>query len=210
MIKLHCVLLSNQKTPPKFRNRNFGGVVHLSVVGKLCLFRSIRLLLNVGFFQSVTLFLVNYFQHKAQYQCSHTKASQHHEGSRVVVRNSSLIRRNRAVLQSFNQFGVRLVKHLTNEQGEEPQTDVLNPENQCVGTTDDFSINEFGHTGPQRSRYQREAGAQHQNGEVGYHEPATGLTLFISGRIKAKVRWHRMSSTEPMMSIVAALPLWST
>ena len=69
------------------------------------------------------------------------------------------------------------VKHLANEQGEQPQTDVLNPEDEGIGRTDDLGIYELGNGRPQRSWNQRERGTQHQNSGIGNDDTTYGITL---------------------------------
>ena len=78
----------------------------------------------------------------------HTEACQHDERGSVVE------------LRGVGHTLVGSVEHLTDEEREEPQTDILNPEDQCVGRTNHLGIDELRHAGPQRGRYEREGSTE--------------------------------------------------
>ena len=124
------------------------------------------LVFDVRQFQSVSFFLVNGFQHESQYQGGHAQTGKHYQGSCVVVRDGRFFRTDGSVLQLGYQLRVGFVQHFANQQREEPQADVLYPENKGVGTTDNFGIYQFRYTGPQRGGHQGETGSQNKNGKV--------------------------------------------
>ena len=49
---------------------------------------------------------------------------------------------------------ISLVEHLPDKKRKEPKTYILNPEDERIGTTYDFGVNQLRNTGPQRSRNQ--------------------------------------------------------
>ena len=91
-------------------------------------------------FQSVAFLLVHGFQHEAQDEGGHAQAGQHDEGCGVVVGHGGFLGGDEAVLQVGHQLRVSAVEHFADEQREEPQPDVLYPEDECIGTADDFRI----------------------------------------------------------------------
>ena len=131
------------------------------------------------------LLAVNDLQVQTDKQSGDTQASQHHERPGVVVRNGSLLGLDGAVGQTLNDVGVGAVQYLADEDGEEPQTDVLNPENQGVGTTDDLGVYQLGHAGPQGGRNQRERRTEHEDGQIG-NDKAGGSATLEHGQNKGK------------------------
>ena len=105
-----------------------GGYPLFSLFHLLCFY--------VRFFQSDAFFLIYNLQHEAQYKSSHAEAGQHDERCGVVK------------LRGVGNAGVGGVEHLADKQGEQPQTDVLNPEYQGVGRAYDLLVDELGHRGP--------------------------------------------------------------
>ena len=78
-------------------------------------------LFDVGLFEAEVLLLVHYAEVEGDEACGDTKGGQHDEGPGVVE------------LGGGGAFGVGAVEHFADEQGEEPEANVLNPENQGVG-----------------------------------------------------------------------------
>ena len=81
------------------------------------------LFLDVWLLKTKTFLLVDGFQHKAEEQGCYTQAGQHDQWSGVVE------------LGGVGDTRIGGIEHLTNKQGEQPKTNVLNPENQSVGRT---------------------------------------------------------------------------
>lgn len=80
-----------------------------------------RLFLDVGQLKAEVLLLVHNLQDETDEECSHTEACQHNERCGVVE------------LCGVCHTLVGGVEHLTDEEREEPQADILNPEDQRVG-----------------------------------------------------------------------------
>ena len=80
-----------------------------------------RLLLDVRLFETETFLAVNDLQDETEHEGCQTEAGKHHQGRGVVV------------LSGVGDTGVGLVEHLADEQWEEPEADVLNPEDEGVG-----------------------------------------------------------------------------
>ena len=123
------------------------------------------------------LLAVNDLEVQTDEQSGNAQACQHHEGPGVVVGNCSLLGLDGAVGKTLNDVGVSAVEHLADEDGEEPQTDVLDPENQCVGATDDLGIHQLGNAGPQGGGNERERRTQHQDGQVSHNKAGGSATL---------------------------------
>ena len=78
-------------------------------------------LLDVGFFKTQALLAVYHLQHKTEQQGGNAEAGQHDQRSGVVE------------LRGVSDAGIGGVEHLADEQGEQPQADVLNLEDKGVG-----------------------------------------------------------------------------
>ena len=103
----------------------------------VCAPYTFSLFLNVRFFESDALLLIDHFEDEAEDEGSDAEAGEHDERGRVVA------------LRGVFDARVRLVEHLADEQREEPQADVLNPEDEGVGRADNLRIDKLRHTGPQ-------------------------------------------------------------
>ena len=79
------------------------------------------LLLDVGFFQSETLLAVNDLEEQTEEQSCHTETCEHDEGGCVVE------------LCGVGDSRIGGVEYFTDEQREQPESDVLNPEDEGVG-----------------------------------------------------------------------------
>lgn len=111
-------------------------------------------LFDVWFFQTQVFLFVDNFENKTNQQCSQAQACEHYERPRVVIGHRGLLLCHGASCQILGNLRISSVKNLANQNWEQPQTDVLNPENQRVGTTDDFFRNELWHTWPQSCRHE--------------------------------------------------------
>ena len=98
---------------------------------------------NVGKFKAEMFLLIKRFQYKSENKGCYSEACKHHERRRIIVADRSLIGGEGAVGKSFHNLRIGLVKNLTYKHREEPEADVLDPEYQGVGGTDDFRIDEF-------------------------------------------------------------------
>jgi len=127
--------------------------------------RVLVLFLDVGQFESESFLLVHHLEDESDGECCYAEACEHDERPGVVV------------LRGVGDAGVGLVEHFADEQREEPQADVLNPEDERVGGADDFGVNELGHAGPKGGRHEREAGAEDEDGEVGDAHSSDGVAL---------------------------------
>ena len=101
--------------------------------------------LDVGLFEAEAFGFVHLLEDDAKDECSYAEGGEHEQGIGVVVGSGCLFGTHGAVFHSGYEFGIALVEHLADEHGEEPESDVLDPEDECVGRTDDFCINELGH-----------------------------------------------------------------
>ena len=97
------------------------------------------LLLDVGEFQSDALLLIDGFQDEAEDEGCNTEAGEHDQRSGIVQ------------FRSTGAFGIGGIEHLADKHGEEPQTDVLNPEDERIGRTDDLCIDQLGRREPVRT-----------------------------------------------------------
>ena len=138
---------------------------------------SLFIFLDVRLFEAVALLLVDILEHEAEQQGGYAEACQHDERGGVVVRHGGLLRGDEAGLKVAYELRVGLVEHLADEHGEEPQADVLYPENQGVGAADDFGVDKLGHAGPKRCGHEREAGAENEDCDVGHDNSAYGVAL---------------------------------
>src|SRR5574344_585892 len=86
------------------------------------------LFLNVRQLKSEAFFLVYFLQHEAEDEGGYAQTGKHHQRSGVVE------------LCGVCNAGIGLVEYFADKQWEEPQTDVLNQENQCIGRTNYFGI----------------------------------------------------------------------
>ena len=84
-------------------------------------------------FEADAFLLVDGLQHEAEDEGSHTEAGEHHQWGGIVK------------LRGVCHTRVRGVEHLADEQGEQPKADILDPENQGIGRTDDLCVDEFRH-----------------------------------------------------------------
>ena len=91
------------------------------------------LLFDIRFLKAKSLLAVDNLQQEAEQQGSHAKASEHDQRPSVVE------------LRGVCNARIGLVEHLTNEQGEQPEADVLNPEDQRIGRTNHLGIHQLGH-----------------------------------------------------------------
>ena len=91
------------------------------------------LFLYIRQFEADAFLLVDGLQHEAEDEGSHTQTGEHHQWGGIVE------------LRRVGHTWVRGVEHLADEQGEQPEADVLDPENQGVGRTDHFSVDELRH-----------------------------------------------------------------
>ena len=110
-------------------------MISYGVLSSLCL--SYSLFLDIGLLESQPFLLIHDLQNKSEDEGCHSETCKHNQGSRVVV------------LRGVCDTGISLVKHLSNEQREEPKADVLNPKDECIGRTDHLGVHEFRHAGPQ-------------------------------------------------------------
>ena len=113
-----------------------------------------ELFFDVGKFEADAFRLVDDLQQEAEQQGGNTEARQHDERRGVVE------------LGGIGDSGIGGVEHLADEQGEEPQADVLNPENEGVGRADDLGVDELRNAGPQGGGHEREAGAENKDGGI--------------------------------------------
>ena len=102
---------------------------------KECSFLSFN---DIRFFKSISFFLVHYFQDKTQYQRGNAQTCQHDERHSVVVGHGGLFPCDGSALKIGNQLRICIVENFANEQREEPQANVLNPEDQGVCASDNF------------------------------------------------------------------------
>ena len=109
---------------------------------------SLFIFLDVRLFEAVTLLLVNHLEYEAEQQGGHAEAGEHYERGCVVVGHGGLLRGDEAGFEVGDELRIGLVEHLADEQREEPQADVLYPEDEGVCASDDFRVNELGHAGP--------------------------------------------------------------
>ena len=112
-----------------------------------------------------SLLLVNNLEDKADDERGNTQACQHHQWGGVV---------------EFGSIGNSLVGHgedLADEQGEQPQADILYPEDKGVGRADDLGVYQLGHAWPQRGGDKRERCAENEDGHVGYDDSAYLVAL---------------------------------
>ena len=116
-------------------------------------------------FEAEVLLLVDSLQIDGYEAGCNAEAGKHDQRNTVVK------------LGGRSAFGVGVVQNLAIEQREEPETDVLNPEDQSIGRTDNLLVNQFGDRGPQGSGHQREGGAEHKDGQVGHHDTRNGAGL---------------------------------
>ncbi len=93
---------------------------------------SLSLRLDVGLLEAEVLLLVNHLEVQTEQQSGDTQAGKDYHGPGIVI------------LRRVGDTRVGLVEHIANQHGEEPQTDVLNPENQSVGRTDYLGVNQLG------------------------------------------------------------------
>ena len=93
-------------------------------------------------FETVALFLIFYLESEAEQECQHTKRSKDNHWYYITIGGNT---------------------ERTNQHGYQAQADILYPENQAIGRTEDLLINNLWHTGPHRCWHQREANTQHEN-----------------------------------------------
>ncbi len=132
---------------------------------------------DIGELETEALATVDDLKDETDDESGHAERGEHHEGSGVVVADRGLLGGHCACGERLSDVGVGGVEHFADEQREEPEADVLNPENQRVGRADDFGVDELGHAGPKRSGHERERGAEHEDGEVGHGDSADGRIL---------------------------------
>ena len=120
---------------------------------------------DIGFFKTQALFLIDDLQDKSEDESCHAETGQHDQGSRIVK------------LCGVCDARVRLVENLSDKQREEPETYVLNPEDEGIGRPDYLCIDQLRHAGPQGSRDKREGRAQYENRRVGDDDSANGISL---------------------------------
>ena len=93
-------------------------------------------------FQTVAFFLIFYLQGEAEQECQYAKGSEdNHRYYIAISRNAKR----------------------TNQHRYQAQTDILHPENQAIGRTQNLLINNLWNRWPHRCWHEREAYAQHQN-----------------------------------------------
>ena len=114
----------------------------------------VSLLLDVWLLKSEAFLLVYNLEEEADDEGGNAEAGKHDEGSGVVE------------LCGVGHTLVGGYEHLADEQREEPEADVLNPEDESVGRADNLCVNELRHTGPERCGHERERGTEHQDGHV--------------------------------------------
>ncbi len=131
--------------------------------------------LDIGFFQTEMVLFVDSLEDNADNKSGHTQTSRHEQGPGVFVRNRCNGRIHLAGSHLGYDIGIGVVEHLTDKQGEVSQTDILNPENERVGRTQNLIVDQFGNAWPQSGRNQRERGSKNQNGDIGHNGPADGL-----------------------------------
>ena len=119
-------------------------------------------LLDVRLLEAQSLLLVDDAEHETEQECCNAQASQHDERSCVVE------------LSWVSNIGICLVQNLPDKQGEEPKTDVLNPEDKCVGRTYHLGIHQLRNAWPKACGHQREAGTQHKDSDIGNRDTSHG------------------------------------
>ena len=127
--------------------------------GLIACFPSIQ---DVGLFEAEVLLLVDDLEVEADQHGGHAEAGQHHERPGVVE------------LVGRRAGGVGARQHVADQDREEPQADVLDPEDEGVGRADDLLVHELGNGRPQGGGHQREAGSQHEDRDVGHDGAADG------------------------------------
>ena len=126
---------------------------------------SSALIHNIRKFESDVLLPVHHLKDKSDDEGRHSECGKHEERVGVVV------------LQGVGNSGVAGVEYLADEEGEEPESDVLNPEDEGICRPDDFGVDEFGYAGPKRCGYERETGSEDEDGGVCDDDSAHGIAL---------------------------------
>ena len=80
-----------------------------------------KLLCNIRQFEADAFLLVDGFQHEAEDEGGYTQTGEHHQRGGIVE------------LRGVCHAWVRGVEHLADEQGEQPEADVLDPEDEGIG-----------------------------------------------------------------------------
>lgn len=92
--------------------------------------------LDIGLLEAIALLLVDYAEVDGDEQGGDAKSGEHDQGPGVVE------------LVGSSAFNVGLVEDDADKSGEETKSDVLNPEDGCVGRTDNLLVDQLGHRGP--------------------------------------------------------------
>ena len=107
--------------------------------------------------EAVAFLLVDSTEVNRDEKSGDTEGGEHHESPGVVELVGSLAL-------------VGVVEDNTDKCREETKTDILNPEDSCVGGADNLLVDQLRHRGPEGCGNQREASTKNEDGHVSHND----------------------------------------
>ena len=132
---------------------------------------------DVGELEADVFLLVDALEDETEEESNDAEASEHHQRPSIVITDGGSFGSHRAVGHSLDDIGIGLIEDLTDEHGEEPEADILDPEDEGVSRTDNLGIHELRNAGPKSGGHERERSAEHEDSEIRHHYSTDSRTL---------------------------------